>query len=591
MTKQNITLIISILLLTSCTGKHHGLSMPEQAPQPVAFGKVRIDPDSRLGKRAMANFLRLERGRYLPDSIYLVPNPQYHQTDWPGDVPGRLVLGQTLLQEATGRKAAYLDEIIRQFPEHLNNKGYFGYDYGDMINEQQLSGHGWVLRGLCEYYLATKDSAVLSMITRMVNDLVLPTRGEHALYPIDPSQRHDAGGYMGTSQKSLGKWILSSDIGCDFIFMDGVIQAYQILKTPELKTISDEMVSRFLQVDLTGIKAQTHATLTGLRALVRYYTITGDTAILDAAESRYQTYRAQAMTENYENYNWFGRPRWTEACAVIDSYILAVQLWQYTGKTEYLADAQKIYYNGMGFEQRYNGGFGCNSCLGNHDPLSGQKTDPFLTVSVTEAHWCCTMRGGEGLARAIEYSYFTQGNTIIIPDFNTSRADLDLPAGKLILTQKSGYPYSSTVDFNIENAALKEPATLNLYFPDWIVNPTVTVNGNTIPTEIRNGFLSLKSQWKTGDKISLAFTLKDYEAPTRNLNSIKGYHSFWHGPLILGHPGTEEVSLPADSHISPAKDGNFVMEGTNIILKPVNQLMDPAVTRENQYSIQVLFRD
>ena len=293
-----------------------------------------------------------------------------------------------------------------------------------------------------------KIPSILNMITTMVDDLVLPTKGEHALYPIDPSSREDAGGFMGTSQKNLGKWILSSDIGCDFIFMDGVIQAYDILRTPELKAISQEMISRFLQVDLVGIKAQTHATLTALRALVRYYSITGDTAILNAAENRYLTYREQGMTENYENYNWFGRPRWTESCAVIDSYILAVQLWQYTGKSEYLADAQKIYYNGMGSEQRYNGGFGCNSCLGNHDPLSTKKTDPFLSVVVDEAHWCCTMRGAEGLARAIQYSYFSEGNTVFIPDFRSGSAELDLPEGTLSLSQKTDYPYGTSVVLN-----------------------------------------------------------------------------------------------------------------------------------------------
>ena len=63
------------------------------------------------------------------------------------------------------------------------------------------------------------------------------------------------------------------------------------------------------------------------------------------------------MTENHENYNWFDRfDTWTEPCAIIDSYLLAVQLWEHTMKPEYRDDAELIYYNGICHTQRNNGG-------------------------------------------------------------------------------------------------------------------------------------------------------------------------------------------------------------------------------------------
>ena len=144
----------------------------------------------------------------------------------------------------------------------------------------------------------------------------------------------------GTSQNVINNWLLSSDVGCDFIFMDGVVQAYGLFPSDDLKEVVDEMIESFLKIDLVNIKAQTHATLTGIRALVRYFKITGNQRFLLEAEKRYQLYRKLGMTENYENFNWFGRPEWTEPCAIIDSYMVAVQLWQYTQKPEYLEDAQ-----------------------------------------------------------------------------------------------------------------------------------------------------------------------------------------------------------------------------------------------------------
>ena len=99
------------------------------------------------------------------------------------------------------------------------------------------------------------------------------------------------------------------------------------------------MITRFFEMDVVAIKAQTHATLTGLRAVLRYYAITGDKELLKKVVERYQLYRDLAITENYENYNWFERPEWTEPCAIIDSYLLSVQLWQSHQNQDYVEDA------------------------------------------------------------------------------------------------------------------------------------------------------------------------------------------------------------------------------------------------------------
>ena len=81
------------------------------------------------------------------------------------------------------------------------------------------------------------------------------------------------------------------------------------------------MIHRFLMIDPIKIKAQTHATLTACRGLMRYAEITGDTYYIDEAEKRWLLYKSDGMTENHENYNWFDRfDTWTEPCAIIDSY-------------------------------------------------------------------------------------------------------------------------------------------------------------------------------------------------------------------------------------------------------------------------------
>ena len=143
--------------------------------------------------------------------------------------------------------------------------------------------------------------------------------------------------------------------------MEGLIHSYQYIPSAESKALIEQLIDLFRRMDLVGIKAQTHASLTAMRGMLRYASLTGDTTLVPEVESRWQLYKEYGMTENYENYNWFERyDTWTEPCAIIDSYLVAVQLWAATRNPAYLEDAERIYFNGIGATQRANGGFGCD---------------------------------------------------------------------------------------------------------------------------------------------------------------------------------------------------------------------------------------
>ena len=76
----------------------------------------------------------------------------------------------------------------------------------------------------------------------------------------------NVGGEAGTIEvRGTDKWILSSDVGCLFIGMEGLIHAYAHLKTSEVKAVIDEMFAKLREIDILKIQAQTHATLTACR--------------------------------------------------------------------------------------------------------------------------------------------------------------------------------------------------------------------------------------------------------------------------------------------------------------------------------------
>lgn len=543
-------------------------------PSPVSFKS--LNPGGELLKRLHKNFDRLEEEKYQPEHLFLT-NEQSHW--WPGDTEGRTILALSLLSQSTHREAKYLDEIIKLLPSKLNSLGYFGdIAPGGILDEQQLSSHGWVLRGLCEYYEWKQDTSVLTAIRTIVQNLAYPTIGKHVCcYPVEPDKRNAEGSFIGKRGiKQVNNWILSTDIGCDFIFLDGLVHAYQLLREDSLKVLIEEMADVFIKLNLVEINAQTHASLTAMRALLRYYEISGNQKILEAVAQKFEIYKQYGMTANYENYNWFGRPSHSEPCAIHDSYIVALNLWRFTRKSIYIEDAQHIYFNAICAAQRDNGGFGCNSCSG--------TDDPFLYERVNEAHWCCTMRGGEGLSRAAQYSYFTRGNSIYIINPSGSSVSIQLNGEEISLRQSSDYPFKGNINLEVTGCSYTEPVKLNLFSPSYTSGYRIFINNDEIKPETQDGFLVINRLLKKGDIIKVVFEMNTGFSVTGIAADMKGYQTVYYGPLLLASAdgAKSEVTLNANNKAKYVKDDLFYHGNTELV--PIYNLMEKFTVK------QVLFK-
>lgn len=551
--------------------------------RPISLGDILIRGE--LKTRLLRNFNRLEESKYQPDHVFLT---EKESGGWPGDTEGRTILGLVMDAQASHREPLYLQDILKRLPTHLNSQGYMGAIYEGMLNEQQLSGNGWLLRGLCEYYKWKKDKKVLPIIRSIATNLFVKGKELYKEYPIDPKlRRSQEGGASGNIDHTYRHWMLSTDVGCVYIGMDGAIQAYDILRLPALKNVIDEMINSFLSVDLVHIKAQTHATLTACRGLVRYACITGNRKYADEAVKRWQIYKSDGMTECFGNYNWFDRyDTWTEPCAIVDSYMLAVQLWQYTGEIIYRNDAELIYYNAIAHAQRTNGGFGCDNC-----PGIGSKNlslEPFID----EASWCCTMRGGEGLSRAVGYAYFTEGNSIVIPFYHSSEATIRLSRGQFVsIVQSTAYPFGNQVVLKIVDSNVKD-ACLRLAVPYWMEQPRLTLNGKSFPCKLSNGFTELRKALKKNDIIIFSFNQNvRYEHTINQKNTRSQQFKVFYGPLLLAADSKDNSVLHQGDNLVSSGNFSFTKQGSDIHLVPIYHLLDGKVSMKNKssYQRQVIF--
>jgi len=584
--RKFITLALACVLLNSCqvlpiADEKMVHSHDHGSCSALAYNEIQVGGE--LQTRLKRNFRRMHDKRYTEAVLFT----ETADPKWPGDYEGRAGLALILGAQALGIDEPGIDSLMGAFDKHYNEKGYFGTIYlPDYVDEQQLSSHGWTLRALCEYYLWRGKPETKAQIQRIVENLVLPTKGLHASYPLDPGARANKGKASGHTAAIVGKWRLSSDTGCDFIFFDGVVQAYAVTKDERLVPIIEELVDLFGRMDVVAIKAQTHATLTGVRAMIRWYEVSGKSDVLSKAEQTFKIYLSEGCTENFENYNWFGRPEWTEPCAIVDSYLVGLQLWKHTAKPQYLEAAQQIYFNGICATQRSNGGWGLNNCTG--------SSHPFIASVCPEAYWCCSMRGAEGLAAATACSVFKNNTGIWLTTFMDSGIEAPFSSGILKLKQKSSYPQGESTTLTVQSAP-SEPLEIRFFKPSYLSAPQVLVNGKQVNTLMENGFSVINQKWKKGDEITFNFKSDLSRQPLRNNNSITGYELIRRGPLLMCTVSKEQ---PQNKKNPPSEvemqgvlsqnDSGKVQSG-NTELESVYHLLNPAYDNLKGSWRQMLF--
>ena len=349
----------------------------------------KIFDDSELFERIELNANRLESGDYYRiDEVF-----DNHSARWPGDKEGRALLAFVSHYKINRRKIECMDLMMDGMKNAVNEHWCFGPIWEGDFFEQQLSGHSWLLRGLCEYYEQFGDERALKQIREIFKNLYLPTKNMYSTYPVKREERLE-GGVSGYSVGLVDGWMLSSDIGCAFMSIDGLSHAYLVTRDDEIREVVDEMIDVYLSIDKIALKVQTHCTLTAARGMMRMYSATREQKYLEGAKQIYDLYVfGGGMTFTYQNANWWGRNNtWTEPCAIVDSLMLALDLYFATGREDYRTVAARVYHNGLATAQRDNGGAGTDTVV---TTLEG-GTDT-LASQMYEAYFCCTMRLAEGL--------------------------------------------------------------------------------------------------------------------------------------------------------------------------------------------------
>ena len=402
--------------------------------------------DGKLLRRTKLNLNR------LLDPIYTNPRVFDYCPDWPGDFPGRALLSFTSLYQAfegcdeERNVLKYkIQAIVSHLEEHINKDKFFGPVFNkDYIYEQQLSGNAWYIRGLCKYYDIFKDDKVIEYLHLISENFLIPLSKQYASYPIH--ERLFDGGVCGREAESKdGNWLLSSDVGCAYILLDGFVSCYEIIKTPQLKSAIELAINEYSKIDFVSLKCQTHATMTCARAILRFYLITKEEKYLNLVIDIFNKYVKYGMTDDYQNVNWFRKENsWTEPCCVVDSFILAKQLYLITNDVLYLKLYNRIYLNGLRTFQRINGGAGCSTVV--------KDDQRVLKQWMFEAFFCCTMRTSEGLYELSKSLLRQNDEYVLLISQSFKNDDIEI--------------HIDLYDEKVFEITFHRPVTISIYVPD-----------------------------------------------------------------------------------------------------------------------------
>lgn len=448
----------------------------------------------RIAKGDLLRRIKLNRKR-LASKMYCYPGVFERNTSWPGDWDGRCILALTSLyfslngypkeQESVKKQ---LDDIVLHLKDHLNSEGYFGEVLnGSYVNEQQISGNSWYLRGLIEYYQITKDEKFLNLIKDAVHNFIYKIASYYLNYPLVNREFGGVGGHI--EGKITNGWLTSSDVGCAFIMLDAMSEAYYLLHDEKLEKILTETIEVFANIDFVNLQCQTHATLSCARGILTFYRATKKEKYLDCAKDIFEKYVTLGMTKDYSNINWFNRPdTWTEPCCIVDSFILSGQLYEITKEKKYLRLLNRIYLNSFRMAQRSNGGAGCNTCL------IDQKKE--IKGYLYEAFFCCTMRFAEGLRFAKKYTSFKKKDGVLVSVLMDQEVELD---NGTLLSIKGDIYQKGKAELSFSN--VKEETHVAIYIPE-----TIPFKLKGISYRYENEFLEFSLEEE--QEIKISFDLK-----------------------------------------------------------------------------------
>jgi DUF1680 family protein len=221
---------------------------------------------------------------------------------------------------------------------------------------------------------------------------------------------------------------------------------------------------------------------------------------------------SEAFGDDYELPN---AEAYTETCAAIGNALWNHRLFLLHGDARYMDVFERVLYNGLLSGVSLSGDrFFYQNPL---ESAADYERSPWFEVA------CCPPNMTRFLPSLPGYVYAAAGDVIYVNLFIAGTGSLEAAGREVTLTQSTRYPWDGAVRIavhpdrtgpfelavRVPGWARNEAAPTSLYrfLDDSAEAPALSVNGETAPLDIRNGYARIRRTWGPGDEVELVLPM------------------------------------------------------------------------------------
>ncbi|WP_207515615.1 glycoside hydrolase family 127 protein [Longitalea luteola] len=329
--------------------------------------------------------------------------------------------------------------------------------------------------------------------------------------------------------------------------------------------------------------------------------LTGDTAYLKAIDAIWNDVVSKKLyitggigaTNNGEAFgDAFYLPNmsaYAETCAAIANVYWNSRMFLLHGDARYIDVLERTLYNGLLSGMSLNGTrfFYPNplASVGQHD------RSPWFSCA------CCISNMTRFLPSVPGYVYAQNKNDLYVNLFMNNSSTIQLPTGKVQLTQQTNYPWAGRVAITIDLAkptafalhiriprwAKGEPVPGDLYTTtDKPAAATITINGKKITCKMAKGYAVLQRTWQKGDRIMLDLPMQPQPIyANEKVKANEGRFAIQVGPIVYCLEGWDNRDSLVQN-IVVDKNAAMQVRYTDKLLNGVNIITMPGTSSRRQ---------
>ena len=281
--------------------------------------------------------------------------------------------------------------------------------------------------------------------------------------------------------------------------------------------------------------------------------LTGDTAYIHAIDRIWEnivgkkyyitggigaTAAGEAFGKNYELPNMSA---YCETCAAIGNVYVNYRLFLLHGESKYYDVLERTLYNGLISGVSLDGGsFFYPNPL---ESMGQHQRQPWFGCACCPSNICRFIPSLPG------YIYAVKDKDVYVNLFMSNTSDLKVDGKAVSIEQTTRYPWNGDIAIGIKKNNAGQ-FTLKVRIPGWVrgqvvpsdlytysdgkrLKYTVTVNGEAMQSELKDGYFCIDRRWKKGDKVEVHFDMEPRTVKANNkVEADRGRIAVERGPLV-----------------------------------------------------------